>query len=116
MSLRDLASSTLLVVLPLGGCASDALGSLRGGALGDSFGFGGLGLTETGGGGGTGEGTMGPANLGTIGRGADPGRGTAVGYGMEGMGRRAPLESGGSAPVASSRSVQLPAAGRAVAP
>lgn len=57
----------------------------RGGAIGDAFGYGGLGRAGTGvGGGGSGEGTLGLGTLGTMGHGA--GTGTGSGYGA---GRRA---------------------------
>jgi len=64
----------------LGNDPMSALGALQGDRIGDSFGFGGLGLRGSGlGGGGTGEGTIGLGNLGTIGRGG--GGGSAVGFG-----------------------------------
>ena len=51
--------------------------------IGDSFGYGGLGLQGSGrGGGGAGEGTIGLGNLGTVGHGA--GDGTGSGYGVSG--------------------------------
>lgn len=67
----------------LGSDASGVLGALMGDQIGDSFGYGGLGLRGTGSGGGTGEGTIGLGNIGTIGR---TGSGSGVGYGA-GMGR-----------------------------
>jgi Ca-activated chloride channel family protein len=53
------------------GDPSNAMGALMGSAVGQNFGFGGLGLKGTGsGGGGTGEGTIGLGSLGTIGKAA----------------------------------------------
>ena len=72
----------------LGSDASGVLGGLMGDQIGDSFGYGGLGLRGSGlGGGGTGEGTIGLGNLGTIGHGAGGGSGSGYGRGAGGFGR-----------------------------
>ncbi|MEZ4406867.1 MAG: hypothetical protein R3A52_10370 [Polyangiales bacterium] len=66
-------------------------GGTQGGAIGDAFGYGGLGLAGTGvGGGGTGEGTIGMGSIGTMGHGA--GTGTGMGYGA-GRGARYAIRS-----------------------
>jgi hypothetical protein len=74
------------IVSPFGGLTESGLdnvnanGNMTGDAIGDAFGFGGLGATGTGwGGGGTGEGTIGLGNFGTMGHGS--GTGTGQGYG-----------------------------------
>ncbi len=67
------------------GFDSNANGNMTGGAIGDAFGYGGLGASGTGwGGGGTGEGTIGLGSIGAMGHGA--GTGTGQGYGS-GAGR-----------------------------
>lgn len=65
------------------GSAAGALSALMGDQIGDSFGFGGLGLRGTGRGGG-GEESIGLGNMGTIGHGA--GGGSGQGYGSGGLG------------------------------
>lgn len=79
------------IVSPFGGMTEsgvdnqNANGNMTGDAVGDAFGYGGLGATGTGwGGGGTGEGTIGMGNIGTMGHGS--GTGTGQGYGS-GAGR-----------------------------
>jgi len=58
-------------------------------AVGDSFGYGGLGLSGAGkGGGGTGMGTIGLGSMGTIGHGAGGGTGSGYGRGGGGLGGR----------------------------
>lgn len=60
--------------------APRSIAAADGDAIGDSFGFGGLGARGTGwGGGGTGEGTIGLGSIGTVGHGS--GSGSGVGYG-----------------------------------
>jgi len=77
--------------LPLPAGVTDA-------AVGDNFGYGGLGIRGTGmGGGGTGQGTIGLGNLGTIGHGA--GGGSGAGYGRGAGGRAAPSIRVGAAKV-----------------
>lgn len=57
-------------------------GNMAGDAVGDAFGYGGLGVAGTGwGGGGTGEGTIGLGNIGTMGHGAGTGSGQGYGSG-----------------------------------
>ncbi|MBI2897969.1 MAG: TonB family protein [Deltaproteobacteria bacterium] len=74
----------------MGRDSQDALGALMGDGVGESFGYGGLGLRGTGrGGGGTGEGTLGLGNIGTIGRGAGSGTGAGYGRGAGGLRGRA---------------------------
>ncbi len=74
----------------LGNDPMSALGNLMGDQIGESFGFGGLGLRGTGrGGGGTGEGTIGLGNIGTIGHGGGGGSGSGYGRGAGGLGGRA---------------------------
>lgn len=71
----------------LGSDPEDALGHLMGGSVGDSAGYGGLGLRGTGrGGGGTGAGTIGLGSLGTVGHGAGGGSGRGYGRGSAGVG------------------------------
>ncbi|MCP4603102.1 MAG: AgmX/PglI C-terminal domain-containing protein [Proteobacteria bacterium] len=71
----------------------NALGSLVGNQIGESFGYGGLGLTGTGrGGGGSGEGTLGIGHLGTIGTGG--GRGSGSRYGRYKGGLKERLSKG----------------------
>jgi Ca-activated chloride channel family protein len=65
--------------------ADQANGNMDGDAVGDAFGYGGLGARGTGvGGGGTGEGTIGLGNFGTMGNGS--GTGSGQGYGAGGGG------------------------------
>jgi len=69
-------------------------GATRSGAVGDSFGHGGLGLSGVGqGAGGTGEGTIGLGNIGAVGHGAGRGQGVGYGYGVGLRGRAATLPS-----------------------
>ncbi|MBL8684499.1 MAG: hypothetical protein JNK05_35320 [Myxococcales bacterium] len=78
------------IISPFGGLTESGTdGNMTGDAIGDAFGFGGLGATGTGwGGGGTGEGTIGLGNFGTMGHGS--GTGTGQGYGSgAGSGLRA---------------------------
>ncbi len=90
------------IVSPFGGLTESGLdnqnaqGNITGDAIGDAFGYGGLGAVGTGwGGGGTGEGTIGLGNIGTMGHGA--GNGTGQGYGsgagrgLRGRGTTGPL-------------------------
>ncbi len=67
---------------------TSALSALMGDQIGDSFGFGGLGLSGIGAGGG-GEETIGLGNMGTIGHGAGAGSGQGYGSGSGGLGRAA---------------------------
>ncbi len=72
---------------------SDRTGNLDGNAVGDAFGFGGLGANGTAwGGGGTGEGTIGLGNFGTMGHGSGTGTGqgygSGAGSGLRGRGNR----------------------------
>jgi TonB family protein len=70
----------------LGVDPENALGLLMGNQIGDSFGYGGLGLRGTGrGGGGSGLGTIGLGNLGTIGHGGGGGSGSGYGRGVGGL-------------------------------
>ncbi|MFO0653399.1 MAG: AgmX/PglI C-terminal domain-containing protein [Polyangiales bacterium] len=76
------------MVSPFGGLtesgvdAQNALGNMNGEAIGDAFGYGGLGASGTGwGGGGTGEGTIGLGSVGTMGHGAGTGSGQGYGSG-----------------------------------
>jgi TonB family protein len=79
----------------LGVDPENALGLLMGNQIGDSFGYGGLGLRGTGrGGGGNGLGTIGLGNLGTIGHGGGGGSGSGYGRGAGGLrGHRASAPS-----------------------
>jgi TonB family protein len=79
----------------LGVDPENALGLLMGNQIGDSFGYGGLGLRGTGrGGGGNGLGTIGLGNLGTIGHGGGGGSGSGYGRGAGGLrGHRAAAPS-----------------------
>jgi hypothetical protein len=90
------------IVSPFGGLtesgndAQNANGNMTGDAIGDAFGFGGLGATGTGwGGGGTGEGTIGLGNFGTMGHGSGTGNGQGYGSGngsgLRGRSNRGPL-------------------------
>jgi Ca-activated chloride channel family protein len=64
-------------------------------AVGDSFGYGGMGIMGTGrGGGGTGHGTIGLGNLGTVGHGAGGGSGSGYGRGMGGRAAAPKIRSG----------------------
>ena len=73
----------------LGTDTESALGNLMGDAIGESFGFGGLGLRSTGrGGGGTGEGTVGLGRYGTLGHGAGGGPESGYGRGAGSLGGR----------------------------
>ncbi len=88
------------VTSPFGGLtasgldAQNANGNMTGDAIGDAFGYGGLGASGTGwGGGGTGEGTIGLGTLGTMGHGAGTGSGQGYGSGA-GRGLRARGASG----------------------
>ena len=79
-------------------------------AVGDNFGYGGLGISGTGrGGGGTGMGTIGLGNMGTIGHGAGGGSGSGYGRGSGGLGGRssAPQIRSGAAMVHGSLSKQV---------
>ncbi len=59
------------IVSPFGGLTESGMDGQVGNAIGDAFGYGGLGATGTGwGGGGTGEGTIGLGNIGTMGHGS----------------------------------------------
>lgn len=89
------------IVSPFGGLTESGLdnvnanGNMTGDAIGDAFGFGGLGATGTGwGGGGTGEGTIGLGNFGTMGHGSGTGTGqgygSGAGSGLRGRGNRGP--------------------------
>ncbi len=89
------------IVSPFGGLTESGLdnvnanGNMTGDAIGDAFGFGGLGATGTGwGGGGTGEGTIGLGNYGTMGHGSGTGTGqgygSGAGSGLRGRGNRGP--------------------------
>jgi TonB family protein len=76
------------IVSPFGGLTESGLdnqnanGNMTGDAVGDAFGFGGLGATGTGwGGGGTGEGTIGMGGIGTMGHGSGTGSGQGYGSG-----------------------------------
>lgn len=70
----------------LGADPENALGLMMGNEIGDSFGYGGLGLRGTGrGGGGMGEGTIGLGNLATIGHGGGGGSGQGYGKGAGGI-------------------------------
>ena len=76
------------VVSPFGGMTEsgaddrNANGNMTGDAIGDAFGYGGLGASGTGwGGGGTGEGTIGLGTIGTMGHGAGTGSGQGYGSG-----------------------------------
>lgn len=95
----------------LGNDPTSALGNLMGDQIGESGGFGGLGLTGTGrGGGGTGEGTIGLGNLGTIGHGGGGGDGSGYGRGSGGLrGRtsRQPTIRSGNADVRGSLSREV---------
>ncbi len=69
----------------------NALGHLVGDALGDAFGYGGLGIRDTGrGGGGDGSGTIGVGRLDTIGRGGRNGKGPGLDIGKTRLGPRRP--------------------------
>ncbi len=91
--------------------AQDPLAGLAGDEVGDSFGFGGLGLQGTGrGGGGTGEGTIGLGNIGTIGHGAGTGTGSGYGSGAGGFRGRSsgiPIIRSGEADVRGSLSREV---------
>jgi hypothetical protein len=95
----------------LGVDPESALGLLMGNQIGDSFGYGGLGLRGTGrGGGGDGRGTIGLGRLGTIGHGGGGGTGQGYGRGAGGLkGRRAsvPSISTGTAAVRGSLSKEV---------
>jgi len=90
------------IVSPFGGLTESGMdnqnanGNMTGDAIGDAFGFGGLGATGTGwGGGGTGEGTIGLGNFGTMGHGSGTGNGQGYGSGngsgLRGRSNRGPL-------------------------
>jgi len=88
------------IVSPFGGMTEsgvdnqNANGNMTGDAVGDAFGYGGLGATGTGwGGGGTGEGTIGMGNIGTMGHGSGTGSGQGYGAGA-GRGLRSRGNSG----------------------
>ncbi|MEM9069476.1 MAG: AgmX/PglI C-terminal domain-containing protein [Myxococcota bacterium] len=95
----------------LGNDPMSALGNLMGENIGESFGFGGLGLRGTGrGGGGTGEGTIGLGNLGTIGHGGGGGSGQGYGRGaggFRGRSARVPRIRSGHADVRGSLSKEV---------
>jgi len=89
------------IVSPFGGMTESGLdsqnanGNMTGDAVGDAFGYGGLGATGTGwGGGGTGEGTIGMGNIGTMGHGSGTGSGqgygSGAGRGLRGRGTSGP--------------------------
>jgi hypothetical protein len=89
------------IVSPFGGMtesgvdSQNANGNMTGDAVGDAFGYGGLGATGTGwGGGGTGEGTIGMGNIGTMGHGSGTGSGqgygSGAGRGLRGRGTSGP--------------------------
>lgn len=72
-----------------GAAARPQNGNLTGNAIGDEFGYGGLGASGTGwGGGGTGEGTIGLGNLGTMGHGSGT---PAASGGLRGRGPGGPM-------------------------
>ena len=80
---------------------SNANGNMTGDAIGDAFGYGGLGATGTGyGGGGTGEGTVGLGSIGTLGHGAGTGSGQGYGSGAgRGLQRSVAAASAPASPV-----------------
>lgn len=85
------------IVSPFGGLDQrNANGNMDGDAVGDAFGFGGLGARGAGwGGGGTGEGTIGLGNFGTMGHGSGSGSGqgygSGAGSGLRGRAARGPI-------------------------
>lgn len=86
--------------------AADEDENLYGDAVGDAFGYGGLGGAGTGwGGGGTGEGTIGMGNIGTMGHasgaGSGQGFGTGAGRGLRNRGTTGPTVRAFSSPSAS---------------
>lgn len=68
-------------------------GNMAGSAVGDAFGYGGLGTVGTGwgGGGGTGEGTIGLGNIGSVGHGSGYGYGSGSGRGLRGRATEGPI-------------------------
>ena len=74
-----------------GGATRSGGANLHGGSVGESFGYGGLGLSGVGqSGGGTGDGTIGLGNVGTMGHGAGLGQGVGYGLGLRGRAATGP--------------------------